>query len=117
MDTLTALLQAGALRQTVFTTESRYVGLPIATFTKPDGSELRYVGRRFIPPPESFATLHLYRVLQNDRIDVIAARIYGEPLYYWRICDAFVALRPEDVTAVTGTYIRIPVPAATPGGS
>ncbi len=116
LDTLTALLQAGALPQTVFTAESRYASLPIATFTKPDGSELRYVTRRFILSPESFMTLQLYRVLQNDRIDVIAARFYGEPLYYWRICDASVASRPEDITAISGAYIRIPLPAGMPGG-
>ncbi len=116
LDTLTALLQAGALPQVTFSPESRYAGLPVTTFTKPDRTELRYVTRRFIPRPESFVTLQLYRVLQNDRIDGIAARFYGEPLYYWRICDAALASHPEDVTAISGAYIRIPLPAGIAGG-
>ncbi len=114
-DTLQALLQSGALQQSAFTTESRYYGLPVASFSMSDGREVRYVTRRFIPPPQRFAVLQRYRVVQGDRIDVVAGQVYGEPLFYWRICDANLALRPEDVTAIPGAFIRIALPAGIPG--
>jgi hypothetical protein len=118
MDTaalLQQLFNAGAINQQSYGPESRYYGLPLLTQTTPAGAQLSYVSRRFIPPPEDFALLQRYRVKQGDRIDVIAASILGNPLSYWQICDANLALEPDDVTAVPGAFIVITLPAGVPG--
>jgi hypothetical protein len=112
---LANLLNSGAVQQQVFTPDSRYYALPIATATAPDGRELRYVTRRFIPPPEAFTLLQRYRVMQGDRVDVVAAAVLGEALLYWRLCDANLALDPGDLTAVPGAYLRVTLPAGVPG--
>jgi hypothetical protein len=118
MDTaalLQQLFNAGAINQQSYGPESRYYGLPLLTQTTPADAQISYVSRRFIPPPEDFALLQRYRVKQGDRIDVIAASILGNPLSYWQICDANLALEPDDVTAVPGAFIVITLPAGVPG--
>jgi hypothetical protein len=112
---LQQLFNAGAINQQSYGPESRYYGLPLLTKTTPAGAQISYVSRRFIPPPEDFALLQRYRIKQGDRIDVIAASILGNPLSYWQICDANLALEPDDVTAVPGAFIVITLPAGVPG--
>jgi hypothetical protein len=112
---LQKLFSAGAINQQSYGPESRYYGLPVLSVTAPGGSQMSYVSRRFIPPPEDFALLQRYRVQQADRVDVIAASILGNPLSYWQICDANLALEPDAVTAIPGAFIVITLPAGVPG--
>jgi len=112
---LQQLFNAGAINQQSFGPESRYYGLPILSQTAPDGTQMSYVSRRFIPPPESYAVLQRYRVRQGDRVDVIASSILGNPLSYWQICDANLALEPNDITANPGDFIVVTLPAGIPG--
>ena len=114
-DMLSALIAAGALPQTAYDTSSRYYGLAVLEFTTPDGTVLRYVQRRFIPRVSLFTTLALHKVQQGDRIDVLAARYLGDPLQYWRVCDANLAVRPSDPLDL-GKSVSIPGPALLPGG-
>ena len=113
-DTLSALLAASVIPQTSYGPESRYYGVAPLAYQARDGRTIAYVPRRFIPPPARFATLQLYRVPQGARIDVIAARYLGDPLLYWQLCDANVAVRPDDLEAL-GRVLRITLPAAAPG--
>jgi len=115
MDLLQQLLAAGAVTQQAFGPESRYVGLPIRTLAAPDGTPVSYVARRFIPAPEAFTVLQRYRVQQGDRVDVVAARLVGNPLSYWQLCDANLALEPAELTAVPGAFIVVTLPAGVPG--
>jgi hypothetical protein len=112
---LQQLFNAGAINQQSYGPESRYYGLPLLTQTTSAGAQISYVSRRLIPPPEDFALLQRYRVQQGDRVDVIAGSILGNPLSYWQICDANLALEPDDVTAVPGAFIVITLPAGVPG--
>ncbi len=57
----------------------------------------------------------MHAVQQGDRIDVIAARYLGDPLLYWRIADANLAVRPDD-PLVQGGSVDIPLAAGMPGG-
>jgi nucleoid-associated protein YgaU len=113
-DMLNALLAAGALPQTSFDTASRYYGAAVFELHGTDGSTVRYIGRRFIPQPETFPSLIAHPVQQGDRIDVLAARYLGDPLLYWRIADANLAVRPSD-PLVQGQVIRIPGATRLPG--
>jgi len=112
---LQELFTAGAVTQQSFGPESRYYGLPVLTLTTTSGTHNPYVSRRFIPPPQDFAVLQLYRVKQGDRVDVVAAAQLGNPLSYWQLCDANVVLEPPDLVAVPGAFINVTLPAGVPG--
>ncbi|MGO9991360.1 MAG: LysM domain-containing protein [Steroidobacteraceae bacterium] len=114
-DMLNALIAAGALPQTSYGTSSRYYGLPVVELKMPDGSVIRYVRRRFIPQLANFPTLAVHQVQQGDRIDLVSARYLGDPLLYWRIADANLAVAPSD-PLVLGNSVNIPGAARQPGG-
>lgn len=78
-----------------------------------DGTEIKYIERRIIPPPERFATLFLYTVVERDRLDNIAYQFYRDPQMYWLICDANAAQRPEELEA-RGLVVRITMPEGLP---
>jgi hypothetical protein len=115
-DPLKAFMQANSLTAPAFTPDSRYHGLDTAQWTRPDGEQVTYVRRRFIPPPENFATVSLHRVAEGDRLDNLAARYLGDPGQYWRICDGNGAIRPKVLTATIGRLLRITLPEGVPGG-
>lgn len=102
----------------MFDPTSRYASLPTATVTVPDGEggtrEVRYVGRRFVPRPETLATLAEHQVTDGDRLDNVTARYLGDPTQFWRVCDANAGMNPDDLTAPTelGRTLRVPVPQA-----
>jgi hypothetical protein len=111
-DMLTALLTAGALPASSYDTSSRYYGLPVLEFTTPGGAVIRYMKRRFIPDAALFPTLTTHQVQQGDRIDVLAARYLGDPLQYWRIADANLAVRPDDPLNPAAPPVQPPSPGA-----
>jgi hypothetical protein len=115
-DPLKAFMQAQALTAPAFPPDSRYHGLDIAQWTRPDGTAVPYVRRRFVPPPENFGTLQEHRVAAGDRLDNLSARYLGDPQQYWRLCDGNGALRPNELTEAIGRVLRITLPEGVPGG-
>lgn len=109
-DTLSALLSAGAVPQTSYAPDSRYYGLAPLTYTAPDGTAIRYTARRFIPQPQAFATIAVHAVAEGERVDNLAQQLFGDPLLYWRLCDANLASRPDDVET-PGLLIRVTLAA------
>jgi hypothetical protein len=97
-----------------FEPTSRYAGMKTATVSVPDGSggarEVTYVLRRFLPPPGAATALARHTVVQGDRLDTIAARYLGDPLQFWRICDAEGAMDPFELTSEPGRTLVVPVP-------
>jgi len=116
-DPIKAFMQANALTAAAFPPGSRYHGLETAQLTRADGVQVSYVRRRFVPPPEGFATLQLHRVNQGDRLDNLAARYLGDAQQYWLLCDANSAMRPEELTEQAGKELRITLPQGVPGGT
>jgi len=114
---LKAFMQQNALTAPAFPPDSRYHGLDIAHIERGDGEQVAYVRRRFIPPPERFATLHEHRVAQGDRLDNLAAQQLGDPQQYFRLCDGNGALRPDELTESVGRRLRITLPEGVPGAS
>ena len=100
-----------------FPANSRYYNIKTATYVTPDGRSYAYLLRRFVPPPERFSTLQEHVVVQGDRLDNITARYLGDPLQFWRICDANRAMRPEELTEEIGRRLRITLPEGIPGNS
>lgn len=98
----------------MFDATSRYAGLPTATLATTDGDgqerTIRFVRRRFVPSGEGATTLVEHTVTQNERLDNITARYLGDPLQFWRVCDANNVLRPEELTEEPGRIIRIVLP-------
>lgn len=111
---LQALLSGAASSLQHFPPTSRYHGVATATLTQADGTTVIYLRRRFIPPPEAYALLQEYVVVQGDRLDNLAGRVLGDPEGFWRICDANAVLAPEELEA-EGRIIRITLPAGVPG--
>ncbi|MDX2216067.1 MAG: hypothetical protein SFY66_22570 [Oculatellaceae cyanobacterium bins.114] len=101
---------------TDFPVTSRYYGINTALITQ-NGRETAYLRRRFVPPPERFSLLVEHSVVEGDRLDNLAAQYLGDPEQFWRIADANVALRPEELTETIGRRLRITLPEGIPGVS
>jgi hypothetical protein len=99
----------------VFPATSRYHDIETATLELPDGSEVVYLRRRFVPSPDRFALLQVHLVVSGDRLDNVTARYLGDPEQFWRIADANGALRPEELVERIGRRLRITLPEGLPG--
>jgi hypothetical protein len=97
--------------------DSRYAAVRVAVLQLVDSSgaerEVRYLRRRFLPPPASGAPLAVHPVVQGDRIDLIAARYLGDATQFWQVCDATRVIHPDDLTGGDriGTAVGIPFPS------
>ena len=98
-----------------FPPTSRYFGFETATLTAPDGRTVVYLRRRFVPDPARFAMLLEHVVVEDERLDNIAARYMDDPEAFWRIADANAALNPPDLTEPPGRRLRITLPEGIPG--
>jgi hypothetical protein len=96
---------------------SRYYPVEQKMLELPDGTSIPYLGRRFVPLPERFATLEMHTVEQGERPDQVAYQHLGDPEQFWRICDANGVLYPEELTERPGSQIRITLPEGIPGQS
>jgi len=114
-DQLQALLQLGISKVSLFPATSRYYGIDTATWETSDGKTMIYLLRRFVPPPERFATLLEHTIVQGDRLDNLAARYLGDPEQFWRISDANGVMRPEELTETVRKILRITLPEGIPG--
>jgi hypothetical protein len=107
--------QFASLPTVMFAPSSRYAGVETTTIVDWDGRIIIYLRRRFVPQPERFALLSEHSVTSGERLDHIAARAFGDPELFWRICDANRALRPEELTSEIGRRLRITLPEGVPG--
>jgi len=106
----------GTLSATLFPPSSRYHGLDVVVLDPARGGEpVVYLRRRFVPPPERFATLQEHLVTQGERLDTITAQFLGDPEQFWRLCDSNRALRPQELTETLGRRLRITLPEGIPG--
>ena len=112
---LSNLLQPAELETTLFPSTSRYHGMPIKKWKRPDGKEVAYLGRRIVPMQEQFETLQEYRIQAGDRIDNVAFQFLGDPEQFWRLCDANNELDGQQLTSEAGRVIRITLPEGVPG--
>ena len=97
----------------MFDPTSRYYNLPTATLTVigRDGTpvEVRYLQRRFIPSADGETILLEHTFTQGERLDNITARYLDDPTQFWRVCDANLVLRPEELERI-GRVINITMP-------
>ncbi|WOJ90440.1 hypothetical protein RZS28_03855 [Methylocapsa polymorpha] len=96
----------------MFDHTSRYYTIPTATIVLPDGREIAFARRRFLPRSDRLPLLAEAAVTPGDRIDLLANRVYGDPLAFWRICDANDVIDPQDMMrdAASNPAVRLRVP-------
>jgi hypothetical protein len=94
----------------MFDFTSRYFKIENATYTTATGRIIAYKRRRFLPPGDSLPLLAEVTVLDGERLDLLAHRTLGDPLAFWRICDANNVMSPFDLVDPSGQAVRIPVP-------
>jgi hypothetical protein len=93
---------------------SRYAPVGTAVHVEADGRELAYFRRRFVPQPERLATVAEHVVADGERLDAVAARAFGDPTQFWRLCDANLAMRPAELEE-PGRALRVTLPEGIPG--
>jgi hypothetical protein len=71
--------------------------------------EIWYFKRRFIPDVSQTQVQTLHTVSQGERPDIISASSLGNAELFWRLCDANVTMRPENLTGTPGKRIIIPL--------
>jgi len=84
---------------------SRYANVGENQIADSKGREIRYKKIRFIPETRP-QLAHI--VNQGERLDHIAHRCFRDAERFWRICDANLALWPDDLVAEAGRTILIP---------
>jgi hypothetical protein len=98
----------------MFDHTSRYYKLEVATLELPDGRTVSYVRRRFLPQGDEMPLLAEVSMAQGERIDLVSNRTLGDPLAYWRICDANNAMDPQELADEAagdpGRLLRVPLP-------
>jgi len=89
--------------------DSRYASTATAVFETVEGTRVLYLRRRFLPQPADVPSGRDYETLDtNERLDTIAVNTIGDPLAYWRVCDANGALDPLELLEETGGQLRVP---------
>ncbi len=103
----------------MFSVTSRYHAIETARHVLPDGREVVYVRRRFLPAAPPASVLAEHTVTQGDRLDNVTAQYLSDPEQYWRLCDANPVMgdaarvmRPDDLVAEEriGSRLIIPLP-------
>jgi len=107
-----AMFLTGTMRR--FPPNSRYASIETSTLTQPDGSEVSYLLRRFVPQQDSVTTLVEHVLVQGERLDGITARYLGDPEQFYRVCDGNGVMHPLELE-VPGRVIRITLPEGVSG--
>ncbi len=98
-----------------FPADSRYHGAPMKTATLPDGREVRFTARRFIPEPDSIEIEAVHQVRTGDRLDLLATQYFANPSQGWKILDANLVRDARGALQDTGSRLAIGQ-AIGPGG-
>ncbi len=96
----------------MFDPTSRYANKELVSFNKENGTEVRYVKRRFCPRGEEQQLMVEVIIQDGDRLDLITSRTLGDPLQFWRVCDANNAMNPCDLLEPgrIGEPLRVTIP-------
>jgi hypothetical protein len=115
IDPVQAMLAQTSLQNTLFAANSRYYRLATRTIEPTRGKPVVYLERRFLPPSSSFQVLQKHSVMQDERLDNIAAQFLSDATLFWRLCDANNAMRPEALTETPGRRLDITLPQGITG--
>ncbi len=110
-----AIFQFAGVQPSLFTPNSRYLGIATGTLVSANGRSITYIRRRFLPQPQQLAQVQQHTVTEGERLDVIAAQYLGDPELFWRIADGNCAMRPSALTETVGRVLRITLAQGVPG--
>ena len=99
----------------LFGPNSRYRDVPLRTRKRADGTDENFIGRRIIPGLDRYTALDRISTDGQTRIDSVSAGAFGDPLLYWRICDANGEEEPANATKPAGRLLIIPMPLEMSG--
>jgi hypothetical protein len=95
----------------MFEPSSRYANIENANLLINGGKNaIAYKKRRFLPDGEGLPLLREITITVGDRLDLIAARILGDPEQFWYVCDANNAMHPLDLTVEPNRILKIARP-------
>jgi hypothetical protein len=97
----------------MFDSSSRYADdrVSVNIFVAKDGRRIPYKQRRFVPDSREVEVAAELEIQPADRLDLIAARALGDPLLFWRICDANGITHPFAEHLEPGAILQVPGPA------
>lgn len=107
MNDIAKMLAPPTSEQVPFPPTSRYHGLPVRRANLPDGREVAFVGRRFLPPLSAYETSAVHTVQGGDRLDLLAAQYFGDPEAGWRVVEANLLRDPREAVRETGSRLAI----------
>jgi hypothetical protein len=84
---------------------SRYQDVPTLDYQDRDGRIIRHQAIRFIPDTPRLVD---HVTDEGQRLDHIAFDHYRDPERFWRICDANLAVHPEELTAEPRRVLHVP---------
>ena len=85
---------------------SRFAESPVLQVTAPDGTSRQVIALRLTRPTLDIVDRH--RVSQDEPLDLLARRLYGDEGLWWRILDANPLIYPLDI--VPGQVLDVPAP-------
>ena len=100
-----------------FPPNSRYYGLGTRRTALPDGREIAYVARRFLPARDAYVPIAIHMVQSGDRLDLLGAQHFGDPEQGWRIVEANGVRDPRVVLKEAGSRIVIAKASALASGT
>jgi hypothetical protein len=77
----------------MFLSNSRYAKTAQIQMTLPDGTQISAVKLRAVPATPGHST----PITANDRLDIMAQRLYDDPTRHWHIGDANTALNVREL--------------------
>jgi hypothetical protein len=83
---------------------SRYHGVRTDEASARDGRIVKTVTLRRLPTVGG----NPIAIKEDDRLDIIAQRLYGDPTKFWHIADANTELQANDLLEETGRVITLP---------
>lgn len=94
----------------MFDADSRYASQPQAVHRDDQGRLRPFATLREVPQPVRPRPEDAYHmVTAGDRLDRVAWQAFGKPELFWWLCDANGALHPDDLLAVEGRRLVIPL--------
>lgn len=89
----------------MFDPDSRYAKLPTRTYTDQDGRKIVHVTRRFLPRSSALLSRGRVTLALGDRLDLVAERVYGDSLAWWRLPDGNPVENPDDLEVPGATLL------------
>ena len=90
--------------------DGRYARSAILHRAGPDGKEVAYLARRFLPDPAGLTIAGIAAMEPGDRLDLLSARVLGVSTAWWRVADAHRLIDPGALEVPALQRLKVPIP-------